>query len=234
MIQEAKAGRKFSDENQKFSGHLEGDARTIRKIPVSMANPDFVSEIEEAKSRWHANKPGKPLPKYWLGHVRIAGIKARAGATLVVVLPTRLVPPGSNPPVESYGELKDSGLMKHVTAPKRKQTFVHSDGAKAWPRLVSDMGKAGIKSDHVSHSKHEFARKVAARRGTNKRPAADIIGTQSIDRWWQSAQDFIPSSFKGKQGKSVNPDLFRYVFAFIWRYQLDMEQDFGKALASIS
>ena len=65
-------------------------------------------------------------------------------------------------------------------------------------------------------------------------PAAYINGTQSIDRWWQFAQDFIPCTLKGKQGKAVNPDLFRYVFAFMWRYQLDMEQDFGKALVSIS
>ena len=61
-----------------------------------------------------------------------------------------------------------------------------------------------------------------------------MTSLESIDRCWQSAQDFIPSALKAKQGKSVNPDLFRYVFAFIWHYQLDMEQNFGKALASIS
>ena len=93
LSQEATAGRKFCAQKQNLFGQLEGDAHTIRKIYVSKTNPEFQDEIQDAMGGWKAQKPGKPEPKYWLGHVRIAGIKARAAATVVVVLPTRLVPP---------------------------------------------------------------------------------------------------------------------------------------------
>lgn len=112
--------------------------------------------------------------------------------------------------------------------------MLHSDGAQAWPRLVSDMGKPSVTSDHVSHSKHEFSRKVAVKRRTNKRPATYITGTQSIDRWWQTAQDFLPATLHAKRGKEVNPDLYRYLFAFVWQYQLPLAQDFIQAMADIS
>ena len=79
-------------------------------------------------------------------------------------------------------ELKNSGLINHISTDRGRHSLLHSDGAQAWPRLVSDMGKAVVTSDHVSHSKHEFARKVAVKRRTNKRPAAYITGMQSIDR----------------------------------------------------
>ena len=168
-------------------------AHTIRKIYVSKTNPEFQDEIQDATRRWKAQKPGKPEPKYWLGHVRIAGIKARA-ATVVVVLPTRLVPPGSSPPVESFVELKNSGLISHISTDRGRRSLLHSD----------------------------------------VRPAAYITGAQSVDRWWQTAQDFVPPTLHAKHGKDINPDLFRYFFAFVWRYQLSMSDDFIKALAQIS
>ena len=214
-------------------GHLEGDAHTIRKVYVSKTNPEFQDEVQDALRRWKAQKPGKPEPKYWLGHVRIVGIKARAAATVVVVLPTRLVPPGPSPPVESFVELKNSGLAGHINTDRGRQSLLHSDGAQAWPCLVSALGKPSVTSDHVSHSKHEFARTVAVKRRANKRPAAYITGTQSIDRYWQTAQDFIPATLHAKHAKEVNPDLYRYLFAFVWRYQLPLAQDFIQALADM-
>ncbi|CAE7380790.1 unnamed protein product, partial [Symbiodinium sp. KB8] len=90
LSQEATAGRKFCAQKQNLFGQLEGDAHTIRKIYVSKTNPEFQDEIQDAMGGWKAQKPGKPEPKYWLGHVRIAGIKARAAATVVVVLPYQL------------------------------------------------------------------------------------------------------------------------------------------------
>ena len=46
-----------------------------------------------------------------------------------------------NPPVESFVELKNSGLVDHINTDRGRQSLLHSDGAQAWPRLVSDMGK---------------------------------------------------------------------------------------------
>ena len=65
----------------------------------------------------------------------------------------------------------------HISTDRGRQSLLHSDGAQAWPRLVSDMGKPSVTSDHVSHSKHEFSRKVAVQRRTNKRPATYVANS---------------------------------------------------------
>lgn len=55
--------------------------------------------------------------------------------------------------------------------------------------------------------------------GAPKRPVCCIVGTQRIDRWGQSLQDYIPTQlyslmcFAGKHGS-------------VWRYQLPLEKDF--------
>ena len=179
LSQEAAAGRKICAQKQHLFGHLEGDAHTIRKVYISKTNPEFQDEVQDALRGWKAQKPGKPEPKYWLGHVRIAGIKARAAATVVVVLPNRLVPPGSSPPVESFVELKNSGLGDHINTDRGRQSLLHSDGAQAWPRSVSDMGKPSVTSDHVSHSKHEFSRKSCCQ-ATDEQKAGNIHYGNSI------------------------------------------------------
>ena len=85
----------------------------------------------------------------------------------------------------------------------------------------------------MNHSKHEFARRVSQMRGGRKRPACFIVGTQCIDRWLQSLQDYVPSQLHSKKEKEANPDLFRYMHSFVWRYQLPIENDFCSALARV-
>ena len=58
--------------------------------------------------------------------------------------------------------------------------------------------------------------------------------TKGRQRMWQTAQDFLPATLHAKRGKEVNPDLYRYLFAFVWRYQLPLAQDFIQAMADIS
>ena len=140
LTQEAMAGEAFSAEQQRLAGNVEGDAHTIRKVYVSTANPLWVDQVADAAKRWRRRNGNKPQPKYWLGHVRVAGLKQRDGLAVVVVLPTRLVPPKSSPP-EGRQELKSSGLMNHVDTAHGKKTLLHSDGAQAWPKLVADVGK---------------------------------------------------------------------------------------------
>ena len=55
-------------------------------------------------------------------------------------------------------------------------------------------GKKRLKSHHVHPSKHEFARRVSVTRGARMRPACFIVGTQCVDRWWQSLQNYVPNS----------------------------------------
>ena len=172
----------------------------------------------DAAKRWRCRNGNKPQPKHWLGHVRVAGLKQRDGSAVVIVLPTRLVPPESSPPVEGRQELKSSGLMNHVDTAHGKKTLLHSDEAQAWPKLVADVGKNSLESHHVNHSKHEFARSVSVKKGARKRPACFIVGTQCIDRWWQTLQDFIPTQLHSYKGKEANRDFFLYMHSFVWRH----------------
>ena len=61
--------------------------------------------------------------------------------------------------------------------------------------------------------------------GAPKRPACCIVGTQRMDRWGQSLQDYIPTQH--------DSNLFRYMHSFVWRYQLPIEKDFCRALAAV-
>ena len=45
---------------------------------------------------------------------------------------------------------------------------------------------------------------------------------------------FLPVTLHDKRGKEINPDLFKYLFAFVWRCQLPRAQDFIQAMADIS
>ena len=67
------AGKTFSRSAHKLAGAVKGDGRALRKIYVSQGNATFACQVEEATARWKKQNGSKRLPKYWLGHVRIAG-----------------------------------------------------------------------------------------------------------------------------------------------------------------
>ena len=95
------------------------------------------------------------------------------------------------------------------------------------------MGKPSVTSDHVSHSKHEFSRKVAVSDGRTKGRQRTLRELNPlIDGGKQHRVFFLP--LHAQRGKEVNPDLYRYLFAFVWRYQLPLAQDFVQAMADIS
>ena len=117
---------------------------------------------------------------------RCTHIKPSAAATVVFVLPIR----------------------SRIQELRPRRPYQHRAGEE-------DKGKPAVASDHVSHSKHEFSRKVAVKQRANRKPVTYISGLQSIDRWWQTAQDFRPATLHAKRGKEINPDLFRYLLAFV-------------------
>ena len=98
----------------------------------------------------------KPLPKYWQGHVRVAGLKQRDGPGVIVSLPIKLVPPGSAPPPEAAQELMDSSLLRRLNA--TRVTTLFSDGAPAWPKAVKAV-PGNIKVVAVSHNNFQRTRK---------------------------------------------------------------------------
>ena len=120
-------------------------------IKVSPTNPNFRTEVAAAQARWRNSMKNrdKPLPKYWQGHVRVAGLKQRDGPGVIVSLPIKLVPPGSAPPPEAAQELMDSSLLRRLSA--TRVTTLFSDGAPAWPKAVKAV-PGNIKAVAVSHN----------------------------------------------------------------------------------
>ena len=167
---------------------------------------------------------------FWQGHVRVAGLKQRDGAGVIVRLPVKLVPPGSAPPPESAQELKDASLLDRLSS--TRVTTLFSDGAPAWPNAARGL-EGKVKCVAVSHKRWEFTRKLPLK----KKPSSmsSVAGTQCVDRWWQSLDRFIPSQLHKKlgKGKGLNENLFSYVFAFVWRDQLPRDVDMRAALGAL-
>ena len=225
---ETVAGKAFCCTSHKLAGAVEGDGHALRKVYVSHGNATFASEVAEATARWKKQSGSKRLPKYWLGHVRIAALKKRNGPVVVAPLPMKLLPPGSAPGVESYSDLQSTDLDKHLG---NRSTQLHTDGARAWPRWATNQGKKQLASFHVSHNKHEFAKKVKCR----KRPGFVVSGAQCVDRWWQSLEKAVPKTLKVKdrKGGGISERLMNYVYAFVWRSNLDADVDLTRALGSL-
>ena len=62
-----------------FHGNMEVDATALRKMHVSCRN-EFFARYREL---WCQKHPGRPLPKYFLTHIRIAGILGHGGGLRV-------------------------------------------------------------------------------------------------------------------------------------------------------
>ena len=170
---------------------------------------------------------GTPSPKYWIGHIRLLGLKVRKGCGVISEMPIKLVPGNSVPPPESTDEVVKSGLLRKL-APT---ATLFSDGARAWPAAVKKL-KLKVNHYHVKHNKHEFVKKIKRL----SKPRVIVAGTQAIDRYWQSIDEFVPRQINNKLGKGsgTNPKLLQYVYAYVWRSTLSQTVDMKKALGQIS
>ena len=93
----------------------------------------------------------------------------------------RVMLPNSRPPQESSEDIVSGKLLERV----HKNSFLYSDGAKAWPAVAKRM-KKGFKVKQVSHRKQEFVRKSKKQ----------IAGTQVADSRWKRLQKWIPATVK--------------------------------------
>ena len=118
-----------NDHGTKLHGAIEGDGHAVRKIYVGHENKHFVSEVQAAHQNWRKKHGCKRLPKYWVGHVRLAALKQRNGPVVVCPLPLKLHTPGTAPGTESLQDLRSTNLDKHLT--NKASTQLHSDGAKS-------------------------------------------------------------------------------------------------------
>jgi len=208
------------------------DGHGVRKINIGNKNIHFQKEIGEAQARWKKKKKStrnKPFPKYWQGHVRIAGLKQRDGHGVVVALPIRLVPPLASPPPEGKQEIIDSKILKRLD--HKKDTRLFADGAQGWPAAIKSQGLRNVRHVAVSHKKLQFTKKLKLKK---KGRFSNTGGTQAVDRWWELLENFMPTQLhcKTKKGGPINPELFRYIFAFAWRCSVpanaDMRAEIGK------
>ena len=225
---EARAGKAWCESKVKLKGAVEGDGHAVRKIYVSHGNTSFQPEVEEAKNRWTKKHGSKRLPKYWVGHIRLAALKQRNGPVIVAPLPLVLHPPGSTPVTESLKGLKSTSLHTRLT--NSANTQLHSDGARSWPTWCTQ-STPRVEKFHVKHNKHDFAKQVASR----KKPGFVVTGTRCIDRWWQSLEKALPQSLrvKEKSGGGLGPKLMLYVWGFVWRSNLPNHANLTKELAAV-
>jgi L-rhamnose mutarotase len=228
---EAAAGMRFA-KTKRLKGNVEGDGHGVRKIYVSNSNPHFQKEVAEAKKKWQKgkNSKNKPFPKYWQGHVRVAGLKQRDGHGVVVRLPLKLVPPMSSPPPEGKSELVNSKLLRRLD--KKKVVRLFADGAHAWPAAVKAEGLANVRNFAVSHRGLQFTKKLKLKK---KAKYSNTAGTQVVDRWWESLDEYIPKQLHSKTGKggTINEALFDYVFSFVWRCSLSDNADFKAEVGKV-
>ena len=83
----------------------------------------------------------------------------------------------------------------------------------------------------VTHRKRTVHLKVE----TWKKSEATIAGTQTVDRWWQSVDCFIPSALNNKDWSKggLNQKLILYMHAFVWRYHLPVTTDLKSHLGKL-
>ena len=200
---EGKAGLAAIDGIQ-LKGNLEGDAHALRQTWVSDKNEaTYGHELRAARKNTKLE-----LPKAWKLHLRVVGIMERGGKLVLKRLDAKLVHPLAKPPVESYPELVASKLIDHV----QTGSCLNTDGAWSWKRYVAThKGKKRILSRNVVHSKMEYVKKAAKVRGLSA-----LVGTQAIDRAWQSLDRFLPATMNSKRGMRV----WSYVHAWLWRRNL--------------
>ena len=69
-----------------------------------------------------------------------------------------------------------------------------------------------------------------------KKTAKSVLsGTQCVDRWWQSLEKAVPSSLHAKQksGGAISERLMQYIWAYVWRSNLDVQVNMPRALGEI-
>ena len=116
----------------------------------------------------------KPLPIYFLTHLRWAGCVERGegGRLLLCQRDHILLQPGSCPAIESLREVRKSGFLKQLKRP----CTVYGDGAKSWR---SDCKRHRLCFSDVTHYKMEFTR------ATKVNQKVRISGTQLLDQVWR-------------------------------------------------
>jgi hypothetical protein len=220
--------------------NCEVDGHAVRKVYISERNPNYKKAIKEACKRAKQLTPAqkrvlkdstmkKPAsilckrpasaprrPRVFQLHIRWAGVCTRGGLVVVRPMPSKLVPCGSAPPKESQADIHSSMVMTRI--PPR--SFVFGDGNVG---IKNEAEYAGLTYEEVIHGLMQFTGKVKH----VKRGQSVIKGTQTIDRWWDMLDSYIPrtlhTTVKKNGHNRANPDLVRYIYSWLWRTNMRVQ-----------
>jgi len=229
---EAACGRAYSLSRARLTGNIEGDGHVVCACRVGKNNPHFQRQIADVTTRFKKKHPGTKMPKFWMGHLRILGLKCRDGPGVVAVLPTILSFPGAPSVPESEEDVIQSTLFKRMPQRKSKRYNLYTDGAPGWQSALNALGRKDIKNWMVKHVKKEYTKRM------QKKPrygGSRVAGTQCIDRWWLSLDRYVPSNLRNKTGHNgnVNNNIINYIYSFVWRSNLPTKADFREELGRI-
>ena len=115
----------FCAKPQNLKGQVEGDGHSLRKIYVSNGKNQevWLPQLQDARQRWKKQHGNKTLPKYWLGHVRVAGHRLAGAWQLSEAGVLR----GSEP-LRALQARGFGSWCSHTAALRRKQNLAE-DGA---------------------------------------------------------------------------------------------------------
>ena len=202
------------------SRNLEGDGHGVRKTFVSIHNPHFKNEIKDAQAR----NPDKNH-KYFVLHVRLAGLCDGGGRIVVAPLAHKLVPPCARPPPESTKELRDAKILD--SADPNYNLSVFSDGAFAWPNMCQAYPR--LRNLQVNHRNNQFVKDVDSACGSSS-----VAGTQSIDQRWRRLDEYIPKEVQTKDSShQVNDELYNYIWSWMWRQNMNNSADMFSKLGKL-
>ena len=158
----------------------------------------------------------KPLPIYFLTHLRWAGCVERGegGRLLLCQLDHILLQPGSCPATESLRDVRKTGFLRQLKRP----CTVYGDGAKSWK---SECERHRLCFRDVTHYKMEFTRK------TRVKQKVRISGTQLLDQVWRHLKRFVPFSVHSKdkvtRKDSQRIQQYAWSFAYHWNHKEDLK-----------
>jgi hypothetical protein len=112
----------------------------------------------------------------------------------------------------------------------RPGTVVFADGAQSWKEVVREDFPQLCFPKQVVHSQGEYSKEVQTPAGHS-----GLAGTQSLDQRWKQLDRYLPAELHTKKDHGVNPDLWTYVYSWLWRHNLRGESllsSLGELLAT--
>ena len=120
--------------------------------------------------------------------------------------------PGAPGIPENDFDVRSSQVFKAL----RKGSCVFSDGAESFQNVLKQDYPHLKWGGTVAHNQFQFTKNVRTPKGFS-----NVAGTQSLDRRWQWLDEFIPNQVVAKHsGQAINPILWEYVYAWVWRHNL--------------